>query len=68
MEPAPPPDLASDIYFCPSTPPVSGAYACAPEAIPSCTFPAQELTCFCTAAPGGGYALYCPVDDGGTDL
>ncbi|HEX4456896.1 MAG TPA: hypothetical protein VIA18_02955 [Polyangia bacterium] len=67
-EPAPPPDLASSIYFCPSTPPVSGAYACAPEAIPTCTFPAQELTCDCQATADGSYALYCPIQDGGTDL
>jgi hypothetical protein len=66
-EPAPPPDLASDIYFCPSTMPANGTYACAPEAIPTCTFPAQGVTCSCTSSPGGGNALYCPVEDAGAD-
>ena len=67
-EPQPPPDLASDIYFCPSTPPASGTYACAPEAIPTCTFPAVELTCYCQASGAGGNVLVCPTNDGGADM
>ena len=66
-EPTPPPDLASDIYFCPSTMPANGTYACAPEAIPTCTFPAEDVTCMCLPVAAGGYALYCPVADAGTD-
>ena len=66
-EPTPPPDLASDIYFCPANPPVSGAYACAPEAIPTCAYPTLELTCVCQLGAGGMYTLYCPPQDGGAD-
>lgn len=65
-EPLPPPDLASSIYFCPPDEPANGSYACEPAAIPSCSYPAQEVTCSCLPSPSGGHALYCPVEDGGT--
>jgi hypothetical protein len=65
-EPAPPPDLASTIYFCPPEEPANGTYACEPAAIPTCSYPALELTCSCLPSPDGGHALYCPVEDGGT--
>lgn len=59
------PDLASDIYFCPTAPP-TGRYACEPTAIPYCTFPAEQLTCYCVA-DAEGYALDCGVDGGATN-
>lgn len=64
-KPTAPPDLAAPIYFCPDEPPPNGSYACDPAAIPSCSFPAQELTCDCLPTPSGGHALYCPVEDAG---
>ena len=64
--PSPPPDLNSSIYYCPPDEPASGTYACEPAAIPSCSYPALEVTCSCLPSPDGGHALYCPVQDGGS--
>jgi hypothetical protein len=59
-------DLSSPSLYCPPRPPADGAYACDPAAIPFCTFPDLELTCWCAPKPSGGRALYCnDVPDGG---
>lgn len=60
-------DLSSPTLYCPTAPPASGAYACDPTAIPFCTFPAEQVTCFCRADAMGQYALDCSVDMGATD-
>lgn len=58
-------DLSSATLYCPSEPPADRSYACDPTAIPFCTFPQLQVTCYCRADAGGAYALECPADMGG---
>jgi hypothetical protein len=57
------PDLSSTALYCPPDPPTSNDFVCDPTAIPSCTYPAQDVTCVCTLVDRGRHVLLCPTDD-----
>jgi hypothetical protein len=63
-----PPDLSSPLLYCPSDPPLDSVYPCDPGAIPFCTYPVQQTTCFCKMGPDAMYLLSCGPEvqpDGG---
>jgi hypothetical protein len=58
-----PPDLSSAALYCPADPPTTNDFLCDPTAIPSCTYPDQDVTCICTLVDRGRHVLVCPTDD-----
>jgi hypothetical protein len=63
-----PRDLSWPALYCPSSPPTGTEYECEPTAIPYCTYPDLQVTCYCQTLANGRHALVCPPPDlGGSD-